>query len=343
MRKRFVIAAAVVLVLVVVAILGLRWWRQDSSANDLDHATTLAPYDAERLSWTDWADVRAEVGADDLQDLLDRGFDADLTSASALVGSAPLLQEHFGFSPATAEWELFSQSESGAVVIVQLPEDTDFDVLADDLEESGFEPPAEEGGVWTGGEALLPDIGAGLTPELQYVALEPDDDLVLTSDTAGYLQETLDRLGDDDLPEPMADVVAASGDPLTASVYDGDYTCSALAMSQADPSDEEQADELLAEAGEVDPIAGFAMSVQPGGTVRVVLAFEDADQARTNADSRAALAAGPAPGQGGDFADRFAVDSVTADGDLVTMGLEPREGTFVFSDLSTGPVLFATC
>ena len=49
------------------------------------------------------------------------------------------------------------------------------------------------------------------------------------------------------------------------------------------------------------------MSAQPGGDVRVVLAFEDDDQARTNADSRAVLARGPAPGQGGDFADRFRV------------------------------------
>ncbi len=166
---------------------------------------------------------------------------------------------------------------------------------------------------------------------------------MLTSDTADYLEETVDRLGEDELPEPMADVVAASGDALTASVYDGPHTCSALAMSQADPSDEEQADQLIAEAGEVNPVTGFAMSVQPGGEVRVVLAFEDDDQARTNADTRAALAAGPAPGQGGEFGDRFAVESVTADDDLVTMDLQPRDGAFVFSDLSTGPVLFATC
>ena len=85
------------------------------------------------------------------------------------------------------------------------------------------------------------------------------------------------------------------------------------------------------------------MSVQPGGHVRVVLGFEDKEQARTNADSRAALAGGPAPGQGGDFTDRFSVESATADGELVTLDLKPRRGTYVFSDLSTGPVLFATC
>ena len=60
-------------------------------------------------------------------------------------------------------------------------------------------------------------------------------------------------------------------------------------------------------------MTGFAMSVQPGGDVRVVMSFENDDQARTNADTRAALAPGPAPGQGGDFSDRFPVDSVTAE------------------------------
>jgi hypothetical protein len=336
------LAAVVVLVLVAAVVVGLRWWR-DAGTSDLERAVSFAPYDAQRLSWTDWADVRAEVGADDLDELLDAGFDADLTAASALVGSAPLLQENFGFSPATAEWELFSQSEAGAVVIVRLPDDTDFDAVADRLEDVGFDRPDDEGGVWQGGAALLPELGAGLTPELQYVALDADDHLVLTSDAADYLQETVDRLGDGDLPGPMADVVAASGDPLTASVFDGAYTCSALAMSQADPSDVERADQLVAEAGEIDPVTGFAMSVQPGGDVRVVLAFDDAGQARTNADTRAALAEGPAPGQGGEFGDRFAVQSVTADGDLVTMDLRPRAGAFVFSDLTSGPVLFATC
>ena len=77
------------------------------------------------------------------------------------------------------------------------------------------------------------------------------------------------------------------------------------------------------------------MSVQPGGDVRVVMAFADDDQARTNAASRAALAAGPAPGQGGDFSDRFSVASATAEGDLVTLDLAPQQGAYVFSDLST--------
>ena len=48
-------------------------------------------------------------------------------------------------------------------------------------------------------------------------------------------------------------------------------------------------------------------------------------------------------GQGGDFADRFSLRSASADGAVVVLELDPVAGAYVLSDLSTGPVLFATC
>lgn len=348
MRRRLTVALLVVLVIAVLAaaaLVGARWW-QDRDRTDLERATGYAPSDAERLSWTDWTGVRDALGTSDLGELLDRGFEEDLTSTSALVQSGTELEDRFGFSPATAEWELFSQSGEGAVVIVRLPDDTDFADLADQLERSGFERPGEDdtdGAVWKGGAALLAEIGTVLTPELQFVALDADEHLVLTSDRPSYLEQVVDELGDGELSDGLEDVVAASGDALSAAVYDGPHACSALAMSHAAREDEAEGERLIDAAGEVNPVTGFAMSAQPGGDVRVAMAFEGEEQARTNADTRAALAAGPAPGQGGDFADRFSVRSATADGDVVTLDLEPVDGTYVLSDLSTGPLLFATC
>jgi len=352
-RKRLTIALVVVLV---VAVLGGGLWAwRAASRSALAEAAVLAPADAERLSWTDWAGVRREVGAElsasssveSLARFLDRGYDADLTSTSALLASAPVLQEWFGFSPASVEWELFSQSAEGAVVLLRLPEEVDFATLEGNLTDLGYSRPTSDTGVWRLGEELA-GAGPELTPELQYVALLADDRLVLASDTAGYLEHAVsaalgDPDGEDDPDSGLAAVVGPTGPALSASVYAGEYTCSALAMGQADETDQEQAASLVAAAGEVNPVDGFSMSVQPDGRVRVVMAFETDEQARTNADSRAALAAGPAAGQGGDFADRFSVDSVSADGRLVTMELAPEDGAYVLSDLSTGPVLFATC
>ena len=347
MHKRWPLVVALVAVLAVLAAAAL-WWRATRSS-DLERAVALAPPGADRLSWTDWSAVRSELDADlsassgsgKLEDFLDEGFDADLTSTSALVESAPLLHERYGFSPADVDWELFSQSADGAELILQLPDSADFDEIGDSLEKLGYERPDDDEGVWSGGSGLLPDIGPQLTPELQYVALDADDHLVRTSDNRAFLEQALDSDGEQ--LEGVDDVVAASGEPVSAAIYTGTHACQALAMSEADEGDQAQADELIEEAGEVNPVTGFAMSAQPGGGVRVVLSFESDDQAKTNADSRSALAGGPAPGQGGDFPDRFLVNSVTADGNLVTLELQPKEGAFVLSDLSTGPVLFATC
>ena len=46
---------------------------------------------------------------------------------------------------------------------------------------------------------------------------------------------------------------------------------------------------------------------------------------------------------GGDFGDRFELASATAEGRSVILDLEPGEGEYVLSDLSSGPLLFATC
>lgn len=353
MRKRLVTIGALAIVVVVVAaavVIGLRWWR-DSQRTDLQRAFAMAPGSAERFSWTDWAGVRAELDADldsrssaqDLTAFLDAGFEADLTSTSAMGGSAATLQTEYGFSPATVDWELFSQGAEGAQVLLGMPESADFEALADTLRELGYAEPETDDGVWTGGDDLLAGIG-GINPEFGYVALDAEAGVIRAGDGQAYLERAGDDvLGEDLSSEALDDVVGDTGAPLSAAVYTGDRACAALAMNQADERDQDEAAQLVEAAGEVNPLTAFAMSVQPDLDVRVTMAFETDEQARENADSRARLASGPAPGQGGDFADRFELGPVTAEGRVVRMDLVPVEGAYVLSDLSTGPLVFATC
>ena len=255
-----------------------------------------------------------------------------------------MLQQRFGFSPANVDWELFSQSAQGAVVMVHLPRSSDVDDVADHLTELGYQEPSADDGVWEGGEDLVASISGSLSGELQYVALDRDDSLVLTSDSSAFLRVAMAAVrGDGARATGLDDVVDDAGEPWSSAVYDGSYACGAHAMAHAGASDRAQARRLLADAGEVNPYSAFAMSDEPDGSVRVALEFADDAAARTNADTRATLARGPAPGQGGSFADRFRVSSVTAQGSLVVLRLDPRPGASVLSDLSTGPVLFATC
>jgi len=330
---------------------GYLWWQRDDRTS-FAWAVGHAPVGAQRLSWTDWAAIREHEDArlstrstpGELQHFLDAAYDDDLSSTSALVTSAPVLQERFGFSPASADWELFSQSDQGAVVMVHLPSSVDLDDIAGHLRELGYSEPGEDDGVWQGGEDVVASISASLSGELQYVALDRDDSVVLTSDSSSFLRVAMDAVrGDGARATGLDGVVDDAGEPLSSAVYDGDYACGALAMAHAGAADQAQAKRLLSAAGEVNPYSAFAMSDEPEGTVRVAFEFADDTAARTNADTRATLARGPAPGQGGTFDDRFRVASVTARGSLVVMVLEPRPGASVLSDLSTGPMLFATC
>lgn len=352
--SRPVLAALAALALVLVVVAGVLAWHS-ASRSALSRATAYAPSDTQRISWVDWAGVRRHQGSDvdadstpgQVDEFLDEAFSSDLTSTSALTSSAPVLQEELGFSPATIEWEMFAQGDDGAVVAVGLGEDADADALTQRLADLGFREPdddADSGGVWVGGPDVLARVGAQLTPELQHVAVLADEGVVLTSDQSGYLERAVEvARGDADRVESLEEVVEHSGEPLAASVYTGSYTCEELAMAQADTTDQEQADLLLDRAGEVNPMTGFAISAQPGGTVRVAMAFETEEQARENAETRATLASGPAPGQGGDFTDRFTVEAASAEGEVVLLELAPREGQYVLSDLGSGPVLFATC
>ena len=345
------LALGLTVILVVAAAAGLLWWRGGDQTR-LARAVHLAPAGTERLSWTDWSAVRRQVGADlgDSPDgaavaaFLDDAFADDLTSTSALVGSSRTMQDELGFSPGTLDWELFAQSPEGAVDILGLSDEDAVTALADRLAAAGFTEPDEEDGVWRGGADLLARIGPDLTPELQYVALLADEGVVLTSDQVAPLEAAVEvASGDADALDSVDEVVAASGSPVAASVFTGSYACEQLAMASADADDQAEADALLAQAGEVHPMTGFAMALRTDGDIRVAMSFEDDDAARTDADTRATLASGPAPGQGGDFADRFTLEEAVATGSVVTLDLLPVPGQYVLSDLTSGPVLFATC
>ncbi|MFT4263502.1 MAG: hypothetical protein QM572_08985 [Nocardioides sp.] len=316
-RRRAVVVAAAVLALLLIWG-GSAWWHA-AHRSGLVRGLELVPGDAQRISWTDWSAIVDEVGATGGTDgILDRAYAADLSSVSALVTSASEL-DRLGLHLSDVEWELFAQADDGAVEVLKVADPE----------------------TWAATLKKATDPELGLTPELQNVELR--DGLVITSDNSDYATKVADR----DMVDPNPQMVAAASalrTPLSAVVYSGDYTCGHLAMSQADELDQAQARVLLEAAGGVDPMTGFAMGYAPdAGHVRVAMQFENDATARHDADSRATLATGDAPGQGGTFRDRFRLGKVEADGSRVTMDLTPRKDQSVLSDLSSGPVLWASC
>lgn len=348
LRRRWVVVGLVLALLAVAGVVAWRLTRDEPSR--FAAAAALAPDSTERFSWTDWAAVRDDVdadvsvssSADELDAFLLAAFDRDLSATTALEESAPTLQKHFGFSPASIDWELVAQGKDGSVIIVGLPESFDYADLRARLEAIGFDEPDRPTGVWIGGVDVLEELDGPVTPELAAIQIDEEAGLLFGSDSNNYLEERADHERGD-RTDGVAEVIDAAGPALSASAYAGDHACSALSMGGADPADRTRASELIEEAGEVHPLTGFAIAAQPTGDVRVAMAFDDADQARTDADSRSRLAAGPAPGQGGTFPERFEVGEVVASGKVLTMDLRPADDAFVLSDLNHGPVLFATC
>lgn len=355
-RRRTALVVGLVLALLASAtVAGAAWWRARSDS-DLLAAVAAAPPGTERLSWVDWAAVRRELGVgaeagsspDALRTLLDEAYSADLSATSALVQSAPALQRLLGISPATLAWEALLQSEEGSLLALGAGE-VDLEELGEDLERLDFERPEEETGVWEGGFDVLARADPLLSPQLAHVAILADRGLVLTSDDPGYLEEAVaaatgeGRAGMPGVEEAAEALVVDGEDPLAASVLTGAHACAALAMAQADDASRAEAEALLEAAGEVSPIAAIGTGLLAGDDARVAMSFETDEQARTNADTRAQLASGPAPGQGGSFTDRFELESATAEGRTLVLDLDPGESTFLLSDLSSGPVLYATC
>ena len=330
------------------------WQRLDRS--DLEEALDRVPASSLRVGFTDWAAVRSRLEADlgdtpngkQVETLIQKAYDSDYAAASSINDSAPALQEKYGFSPATAQWEAFAQGREGATMVLKVADGADFDVLAGNLRSAGYKKPKEDDGVWVGGVDLMPEIDPTISPELQYVTLLEDQGLVVSSDDRGYAEKAA-RVAAGDASsfasvDGVSDMAGRLGDPTNAMLWGKDFACDDLAMSRADDDAQAEAERLVQDAGGVTPLAGLAMAMQPNRTLRVVAHFEDDEQAGKNLRPRAELAVGKAVGRGGSFSDNFELTSSKAVGGDVVLEMRPKDKTgFVLSMVYDGPVLFATC
>lgn len=343
-----------VLVLVLVAA-GLVAWRLLDRPSDYERAVGYLPPSTLRATYTDWAEVRAAAGGSSLsagsseakvRAFLDRAFERDLASGSALAESTFAMASHYGFSPLDAAWESFGQSPEGQVVVLGLEDDADTDGIEKRLRTLGYTAPADgpgAGGTWEGSSDLVASIDPALTPVQQNVAVLPEQHLVLMSDSPVPVSSTAAIVEGSSPGLDVGALTSVAGSPVSAELWASDFACEDLAMSAADEEDQRVADGLVEKAGGVSPLSGLVIAQQPDRTITVGMLFESSDQASENLQPRVDLAAGEAPGQGGSYRDRFRVTSGEADGETVVLRFEPTAAKFVFSDITSGPVLFATC
>ena len=348
-----------VLALVLVAVLVVAGLRAIGvvGAPDTRFARSLAllPEDSLRVSYVDWTGIRDEVGEgigpdadeDEIADFLDRVFDADLVGTSGLWDTTATLAEAYGFSALDAQSEVLAQGRQGAVTATRLPEGASAEPIEEALAELGYAEPSGGPGaqeIWIGDEDILARAGPSLPALLLHVLVT--DEWVLTSDTATMIDQTAAVLledGADVLDGPLADLVDVVGDrePLAALAWPGDFVCEDLAMAQADTPDQQVADGLVEEVGGVGPLATALTATYPDGSIEALMGYEDPDRAGRDLDARLELARGDAVGKVGTFAERFDVTGDVEES-VVRLELEPVRDA-VMSEVTRGPVLFATC
>lgn len=342
-------------VVVALLVVGLLAWRLLDRSTDYERAVSYLPAGTLRATYTDWEAVRASAGGKSLgagtseskvQALLDRAFEQDLTSTSAVAESTFALHRRYGFSPLDASWEVFGQSLEGQVAIMQLSESADLDAVELRLRSLGYAEPADgvgEGGTWAGSSDLVAALDPTLTPVQQNLAVLRDQRVVVMSDSPATVSSAADVITGDSEGLDVASLTSSAGEPATATLWAEDFACGDLAMSAADEEDQRVAASLIEEAGGVSPLSGLVIAQQRDRTITVAMEFESSEQAERNLQPRVDLAVGDAPGQGGSYAERFTLTSGEASGSTVVLRLDPGDTDFVFSDISSGPVLFATC
>ncbi len=346
-------ALAVVLLAAVLA------WRLLDHRSTYEDALDHLPKSTLRTTYTDWQVVREKAHGTSLdagsssgkvQAFLTRAYDLDLTSGSGVDDATRVLSRRFGFSPLDVKWEALGQSRKGQVDVLRLDDDVDTPAIERKLDKLGYDaPPGDQGkgGTWAGSDDLVSKISVDLSPLQQNFAVLPDQHLVLMSDSAAYVSaaaEVAKGSGDSVLDVAGVKSLAKVADqPATAVQWTSTFACADLSMGSADQGDQRVGDRLVAAAGKISPLEGLVMAQQPDRHIVVGMHFETSDQASDNLQTRVNLASGAAPGQGGSFADRFRVTSGDANGHDVVLTLTPRTKQAVLSDISTGPVLFATC
>lgn len=356
MRNKLLIGGLVVVIVAVLGWVGVGWW-QRAHRSDLETALREVPGSTQRLSFTDWHVVREQLGVDGLDTAggalnkwLDRAYDKDYSSASAIRDYSPAMTKYFGFSAANVDWEAYAQSEAGAALVLHMEPDVDFDDIAKALKGRGFDEPSSDDGVWKGGADLLATIDPELTPELQYVTLLRGRHTIVTSDKLAYAStaaKVADGHGDSlaDEVSSTTDLAGKVGTPIAATLWSKDFACSDLAMTQASAADQRRADQLIAAAGKTSPLSGLIMALSPGRVVSVGEQFASGEQARENLRARATLAVGPAVGRGEDtFSTDFKLTASRTKGSTVLLTMRPRDpADFPLSSIFDGPVIFATC
>lgn len=345
--RRRLLAAVLTCLLVVAAGTGIWWWWQQR-VTGWAAVTQLLPPDTERVAFTDWSQVRKELryeatpSAAASERLALRATDRDL-SVSSTGEAAASIERALGFNPVASDWEMLAQGPDGMVVIWRF-DDLDADRVTDHLRDAALTEPkdATSGGVWKGGADVLTDAGVA-APEVQHVAVLEDEGLILASDDAGYLRDAVPVARGDEDGLDVAALADPIETPMAAVLLTNGRVCEELSTDQADGDAQATRDELVRQVGGVERLESYLVARLPGDELDVVFGYADDEAAEADRRAREALAKAEDPGQYLDYRELFTVRDARTEGRAVVVRTRAIDEFAPLTNLTSGPVLLATC
>ncbi len=348
-----VIGAVVALLLIAVAV--VVWQQSQGPQSRIDAALATMPDDVQIASFTDWraardniADVSSDSTVHERADFFDAAYERDFSTLSLLATYEDAMTRTYGWSVLDLEWEMYGQGREGAVAVLKVPDGFDYAEADATLTELGYPEPGDDG-VRAGGPDLMAAIEPGLTPQLGYLVLLPDEHLIIASDNAAYAAWTAtiaegdaDSLYDSDDVTAMSDVLGESAVATVVSI--GPRACIVSGFGDAAPAERKLARQRISDVGGINPLTVQALATDTRGRLAVVMGFESSDQADQDVIARQELATGEAPDQGGTFEERFTVTKAEVADETVLLQLTPTsDDAQLLSDFNRGGLLFASC
>jgi len=340
----------------------------DASASALEQALAFVPPGAGYVSFTDWAQLKAEAGFADVTSSSPRDEHDALLSAigsgmsrhppygSSMFRYLPYTAAHWGFDATDLTWELATEVARGPrLIVLRFPDSFDLQPLVDLLVERSYTA-AEVDGARIYSHAQTADEWLISGPEFQNVAfLEDGRTIVLARlpvgepDGMGAIVETiLDSSAASEERSQLAMVAAALDHATGAILWLGDSLCE-LSTSFA-PELSDQVREEIAAAQPLGRYAawgiGYTDAHDPVG--RMVFAYAGSEEAAADLAGRGQLVerghvSMQNPPQ--TFADRwFSVALARTDGPSLVFELQPvNDAPGPMMALTHAFMSYATC
>lgn len=235
----------------------------------------------------------------------DEGYGTELSTFVRVMQDA-------AFSDFDVEWEATGTSKEGLVRVWKLEDDTDFEAIADDLEDAGYDRSEKDDAEVFEIDLAEADATTGLyggryPGNLLNLALVPDEHLIVS----GNVEEGLDVVTDG--KDSLAD--EGSFDDLLDRAPDQDeLEYAGLTISPSCGGGGRLSPEQVAQQyeGLSHPDEGMALFVQPDTEARAVRLLSDENDPEADAEGLTTYLADRAPATG------FDIDvDVEADGDAV--------------------------